>query len=191
MREEYNGKISIYGNKRDIARAITKLDGLPNLNELREPEARLKIQDLIDMENLKADILFDGNTVWSKKRIIRNLKFTMKEGVLGYAGYIPMGSILRMPSMENGKPILSDYFYKFLHLDCGSIAHYNIAGWIAEYPTIDDLKEFFMKNEYGKRVLDDIPHWMTDAKRIVREIEEIFKIGYHWKTNKLWRGKNG
>lgn len=181
MREEYNGKIGIYGNKRDIARAITKLDTIPNLIELREPEARLKIQDMIDNDGIKVDILYDGNTVWGRKRIIRNLRKIMKEGVLGYAGYIPMGSILRMPSMERGKPILSDYFYNFLN-SCGSIAHYNIAGWIAEYPTIDDLKEFFMKNEFGKRVLDYIPHWKTDAKRIVREIEEIFKIGYHWKT---------
>ena len=67
--------------------------------------------------------------------------------------------------------MLSKYFYEFLHLDCGSIAHYNIHGWIAEYPTLEHLKKFFRRNEFGRRVLDYIPYWHTDAKRIVEAIE--------------------
>jgi len=68
---------------------------------------------------------------------------------------------------------LSDYLYKFLSLSCGSIAHYNKQGWIDVYPTVYDLRLFFVENEYGKRVLDTIPTWKTDAHRIVEEIEQI------------------
>lgn len=74
-----------------------------------------------------------------------------------------------MPAI--GDTILSNYFYKFLTNCCGSIAHYDIRGWVATYPTLDDLKEFFEKNEHGRRVIDAIPCWHTDAKRIVEVIE--------------------
>jgi hypothetical protein len=91
--------------------------------------------------------------------------------------------MLRMP--VGGDPILSKYFYDFLHLHCGSIAHYNIQGWITEYPTLEDLKQFFKKNEYGKRVLDHIPVWMTDAKRIVEEIErQLFPFETYLKVTR-------
>jgi len=75
-----------------------------------------------------------------------------------------------------GKTILTKYFYEFLSLCCGSIAHYNINGWVAEYPTVEDLRAFFQKNEFGHRVLDHVPEWKTDVKIIVREIESILGI---------------
>lgn len=112
-----------------------------------------------DTHNLKATILFNGNTVWSKTRILRNLRRIMKHGTL-------------YNQDQHKPPILSHYFYTFLHLDCGSIAHYDIHGWIHKYPTIDELKAFFKRNEFGKRVLDDIPAWHTDARAIVQAIEE-------------------
>ena len=181
MREELdlNKRVAIYGSQQDIDRAKEILTSkIPSLQSMNEPDARIVIQNLIDTENIKASILFDGNTVWSFNRIIKNIKRIKKAGVLGYAGYIPIGSILSIPSYqgEGAKPILSDYLYHFLSLSCGSIAHYNKAGWIAAYPTVDDLRRFFMKNEFGQRVKTHLPGWETDVIRIVEEIEHVLQI---------------
>jgi len=167
-----HAQIRIIGNKKDIDVAEAALKTIKDLESLSEPKARLEIQQLIDGQNLNATILFDGNTVWSKNRILRNLEQIMKHGTLynkKKPGYIPIGSMLRMPVV--GDCILSDYFYDFLNSHCGSIAHYNKQGWVTEYPTVDDLRDFFKKNEHGKRVLDWIPAWMTDAKLIIEAIE--------------------
>jgi len=175
MKREELGKISIYGSSQEVERTLSLLLTIPELLVKRECEARLLIQDLIDKHKIKATIMFDGNTVWSKDRIIRNLKQIIEAGTL-YNGkkpsYIPIGSMLRMPVV--GDCILSDYFYSFLNLDCGSIAHFNKQGWVTEYPTVDDLREFFKKNEYGHRVLHNVRH--SDAKLIVEEIEKLLNI---------------
>jgi len=180
------GAISLYGSEREIEAAEEALnehlaelamDPLGTDTDLSEAEIRPRIQEIFDHRKLKADILYNGNGVWSKKRIIRNLRQIVKAGVL-YRGekqsYIPIGSMLRIPSI--GETILSKYFYEFLHLCCGSIAHYNIRGWVAEYPTVEDLRAFFQRNEFGHRVLDHVPDWKTDVKIIVREIESILGI---------------
>jgi len=167
------GKISIYGSKRDVEKAKEVLSKI-SLEGLSEGQARLKIQDAIHKHDLKAWILYDGNTVYNMHRILSNLKRIMEHGTLydpKHPRYIPVGSMLRMPAI--GKTILSPYFYRFLINECGSIAHYNIRGWVAEYPTVEDLKEFFKKNEYGKPVREDIPGWKPDTLRIVEEIEKI------------------
>jgi len=159
------------GSKKEVEAAEVAVKTIQGLEDLSESKARLEIQKLIDEQSLKATILFDGNTVWSKNRILRNLEEIIKHGTLynkKKPRYIPIGSMLRMPVV--GDCILSDYFYHFL-TDCGSIAHYNKQGWVTEYPTLEDLKEFFKHNEYGRRVLDDIPCWKTDAKLIVEAIE--------------------
>lgn len=169
-------KIDYHGGGKDIETAkkyVQKiLDAEPAITE---EKARLKIQeDLIDKYDLKATIMINGNSVWSKKRIMQNLHRIVQHGTLydtRKPRYYPIGANLRIP--EGGKLILSKYFYEFLHLHCGSIAHYNIYGWVAMYPTIKELKAFFKKNECGKRVLDDIPAWHTDAKNIVESIEIV------------------
>jgi len=170
------GQIEIFGTKNQIEEAEKALRTISEDVLKSEPEARLAIQELIDERKLKANIYYDGNTVWSYDRIIRNVKRIKKEGVLGYASYRPIGYLLRIPTFDGGKPILSNYFYKFLHLCCGSIAHFDKAGWIATYPTVEHLKDFFRKNEYGMRVLDYIPTRQTDARRIVASIEEILGV---------------
>jgi len=180
------GAIRLIGSERAIEAAEEALnerlaelamDHLGVDTDLSESEIRPRIQEIIDNRKLKVSILYNGNGVWSKQRIIRNLKQIVKAGVLyreNKPTYIPIGSMLRIPSI--GKPILTKYFYEFLHLCCGSIAHYNINGWVAEYPTVEDLRAFFQKNEFGKRVLDHVPDWKTDVKIIVREIESILGI---------------
>jgi hypothetical protein len=184
--KKFNKYITIHGSRSEIEKAKSVLEGIPNLEMLKESDARLVIQEAIDQHNLTAGILYDGNSVWSMKRILGNLQTIIKNGRLydkDKPRWIPIESMLRMPT--GGKPILSKYFYDFLHLQCGSIAHYDIQGWIAEYPTLEDLKQFFKKNEYGKRVLDYIPAWETDAKRIVEEIErQLFPFETYLKVTR-------
>jgi len=148
-------RVAFYGNKQSIEQTeIILLKNIPQLPTLSESQARLKIQECIDYENIKADILFDGNSVWSKKKIIRDIKKVKKYGMKK----------------------LSNYLYKFLSLCCGSIAHYNKFGWISSYPTIQDLRNFFRRNEFGERVLKHLPIWKTDAQVIVKEVERELGI---------------
>ena len=148
-------RVVLYGSKKQIQETeIILIKNIPQLPTLSESQARLKIQDCLDLENVKIDILYDGNSVWSKKRILRDIKRIKK----------------------NGMKSLTNYLYKFLSLSCGSIAHYNKFGWIACYPTIQHLRNFFKRNEFGQRVLTYIPVWKTDAQEIVRDIERVLNI---------------
>ena len=143
-------RVAIYGNKQTIEQTeIILMKNIPELPTLSESQARIKIQECIDFENIKADILFDGNSVWSKKKILRDIKKVKKHGMKK----------------------LTDYPYKFLSLSCGSIAHFNKFGWISTYSTISDLRNFFRRNEFGQRVFTDLPIWKTDVQRIVKDIE--------------------
>jgi len=154
-------KITYFGSEKDISEAIAVLKQYENLQNIKESEARLLIQKLIDEHHLKASILVNGNTIWSKDRILSNLEQIMKHGTL------------YNQEDQTKPPILSHYFYQFLHMVCGSIAHVDIHGWIHVYPTAEHLRRFFKKNELGKRVLDCIPEQQTDARVIVQEIERI------------------
>lgn len=172
-------KIRIYGSRKTRVKAVNILLRIESLRDLTEPEARLKIQEEMDRHRLGKDsILYSGNGVWSRTRILKNLKKIIKHGTLydsKQPEIVPIGQILSLPT-STGDTILSKYFYQFLHLCCGSIAHYNIQGWIAYYPTVEDLRQFFLKNEHGKRVIDDIPLWKTDVQKIVRDIERLLGI---------------
>lgn len=166
-------KITYFGSERDIKEAAKILNKHRSFTSMKEGKARLKIQELIDKHNLKATILFNGNNVWSKTRVLLNLHRIIKHGALYNT------------EDQSKPPILSHYFYEFLHQDCGSIAHYDIHGWIHVYPTIEDLRKFFMKNEFGKRVLDWIPEWETDVKAIVEAIEgTLFPFKTYMQTQK-------
>ena len=127
---------------------------LPDLSTMDEPKARLSLQHIIDSRKIKASILFEGNSVWSFCRTIKDINRVKK----------------------NGMEAMSDYLYKWLSLQAGSIAHYNKAGWISVYPTIEHLRSFFRKNEFGQRVKEHIPQRFTDSYVIVTAIEDILKI---------------
>jgi hypothetical protein len=159
-------KITYYGSEKEISEAIDVLKKYesshskgPHLESMTEANARRIIQRLIDKHHLKASILVNGNSVWSKDRILKNLEKIMQHGTLyNYED-------------QSKPPILSHYFYQFLHLVCGSMAHYDIHGWTHKYPTIEHLKKFFKSNELGKRVLESIPPDRADARLIVEAIE--------------------
>ena len=167
--------IIIAGSAKDIAKTKGVLEKIPMLNNLLEAQARIIIQDAIDEHHLNASILYKGNRVWSRRKILRNLEHIIEKGNL-YGNkrvrWLRVGSMLCLPATpDDFKPVLSEYFYEFLSLRCGSMAHYSRAGWIGIYPTVNDLKRFFKKNEHGKPVSEWIPPWETDAKRIVDDIE--------------------
>jgi hypothetical protein len=179
-------KIEVHGQKKAVDKAAKLLKTISNLESMDESKARLKLQDLIDDNNIKAVIMVNENSVWSKKRILANLRRIIAAGRL-YGEKHPhrelVGGIIYLPAETD--PILSKYFYEFLHLQCGTMAHYNIHGWIAEYPTLEHLKKFFKKNEHGKRVLDDIPFWYTDARRIVEAIEiQLYPLESYMRARK-------
>lgn len=150
------GKIAIYGSAKEIeiARAILE-QHLPKeqFNE-NEFKARLAIQSLIDEQKIKARILWGGNSVWSKRRIMKDIRIILRKGM----------------------DAMSDYLYEFFHLCCGSIAHYNKQGWICEYPDIPVLRYFFERNEYGTSVLAHQPCWAADRIEIIKEINQSLEI---------------
>lgn len=149
-------KISFYGSKKEIP----KVEELLNKIDLtgREFDDRNTLQRFIDENKItKVDILYDGNTIVSKDRIVNEFIKILKKGKL------------------EG---MSDYFYKFLHLYCGSSAHYNKQGWIYEYNnSSEDLINFFLKDERGTNVLRYQPRWKADCINISREILFIIEEG--------------
>jgi hypothetical protein len=172
---KYSAEIRILGNKQEFEKAKAVLNKLTILKNLREDKARIVIQDAIDEYHLNASILYKGNRVWSRRKILNNLERIIEKGTL-YGNkrviWMRVSETICLPETPaDFKPVLSKYFYEFLIMCCGSIAHYNLAGWIGIYPTLEDLKRFFLKNEHGKPVSEWIPWWKTDAKRIVEDIE--------------------
>jgi hypothetical protein len=148
--------VTIYGSKSEITAAEKALANVGMATRpCAEGAARLMLQVCIDAFKIKAALTFDGNTIWSKDRLIRDVKAIIRADMVGGMG---------------------NYLYEFLSLSCGSIAHYNKYGWIAEYPTVAALRAFFLKNEFGQRVFVYIPNWKTDALKIVLEIEQLFGI---------------
>jgi len=170
-------KITYYGSEKEISKAIdilkkyekSKPEG-PHIESMTESRARLIIQQLIDENHIKASILINGNPVWSKDRIIRNLEQIMQHGTLY--------------NMEDQSkpPILSHYFYQFLQV-CGSTDHIDIHGWIHKYSTVEHLRKFFKRNELGKRVLESIPPERSDVRAIVQQIEtRLFPFETYMRT---------
>ncbi len=155
-------RIVLYGSFKDVDFAEKTIYDSPEYNQLDENydenTYREVLQKIIDDNKLKADILFNGNRVWSKNKIIRNIKTIIK---------------------HNDMNKMNKYLYHFLSLSCGSIAHFDKYGWIQNYPTVEHLKQFFVKNEFGERVLWFIgkgSRGVFDSFAIALEIEKLFGI---------------
>lgn len=144
MRKELEGKkeITLFGTEKEI-RDTEK--AISNLNLSWDESAdRLILQEAIDSYNLKADILYEGNTIVPYKKTLREFRKYNKKGTL-----------------DN----LSNYFYKFLTLDCGDIAHYNKHGYIDYY----DNNFNTVKNEVINKIR--VPYWQTDLAKVLKEIK--------------------
>jgi hypothetical protein len=141
-------RITVYGSAKDIDLAIAQLKDLAIPIIGNEVSDRLNIQAMLDYKKLKAIILYNGNTVWPMRTILDAFQRCVKAG--GPAGYF------------------TNALYAFMHLNCGTIAHFNKAGWIDKYPTNHHLRQLFARNEYGQPVLGHIPAWKADAVVIAR-----------------------
>lgn len=145
-----NKDIVIYGPAKEIEIAITVLSS--NYDWIiSQQDIITGLYKIIQCYNLKADILFNGNTIWNGTRILKDIKKVKIYGMMA----------------------MSNYLYKFCSLACGSIAHYNKMGWIECYPTLQDFKNFFQKNEMGQAVYNYVPCWRPDVKDIVKNIQNI------------------
>ncbi len=137
--------------------AFTKLEdyleGNPIPDHTSEPDVRKVLLPFVEAKLGPGEwILYDGNSIWDVKRLIKQFKTFVK-----YYDY------------EH----FTKYLYEFFHLQCGSIAHYNKAGWFQTYPTLEDLKEFFGSNEYGTAVENNPPSWHYDARQATGQMATI------------------
>lgn len=141
----YKGKkVKFYGSRTHIDAAIEALDSL-HLTGV-ESKDRLAIQDLMDAKQLKARILYEGNTVTPYRKTIDLFKRYNKSG-----------------SIDN----LDDYFYNFLHTECNDIAHYDKQGYIAYYRgDFEPVKRHVIFSTV-------VPSWRTDLSRVINEMKRI------------------
>ena len=144
-------KISIVSTtSEERSRAEAILSKLPLTGN--EGKDRLTIQSAIDEHDIRANILYNGNRVWGKNRIISEYKKLKKSGQL-------VG--------------MSDHFYEYLHLACGSDAHYNKDGWIQTYEnSVELLDDFFRCNESGINIFDHAGRF-SDQRAIAKELLEL------------------
>lgn len=149
-------KVVIHGSDAEMDAAEKALDQDVHLARFIGPNGeaavRVQIAAAIAKYKLKATILYDGNQVWSRERLVSHVRTIVEHDDVG---------------------MMTDYLYQFLSLACGSIAHYNKAGWIYCYPTVNALRQFFFKNEFGQHVYDYVPKWKPDVRDIVSAIEAL------------------
>ena len=120
-----------------------------------EGKDRLMIQEWIGANNFRPSVMYDGNTVVRKDKIVNEFKRLLKQGTLSR---------------------MTDHFYNFLTLDAGSIAHFDKKGWIATYNNdVDWLCDFFLSNEFGRDIVSHQPGWKTDCIEIGKELLTLVK----------------
>lgn len=114
------GSFFIYGTEIEVAKKLLEENLSADEIAGKSPEGklRLKVQELIDKNNIAADILYSGNTVYSYTKTMKDFDRILKGGV--------------------GK--LTNDLYHFFSLNF-TIAHYNKAGWIATYPQLSDVRK--------------------------------------------------
>lgn len=156
-------RISIYGSTKDQERAKQLIDKLAPVLTGDEGKDRIIIQKGIDAWHLPstASILYDGNTVYSYNKIVRDFA----------------RALTSPPSPESeyggGEWDMTKGLYDFLSLSTGSIAHFNKYGWIGTYPTKEALVGYLHRNEFGQDIVSYQPGWATDRIKIAKELIRI------------------
>jgi hypothetical protein len=117
-----------------------------------EYELRKLLVSFIENHKMAGSLLVNGNLVWDVGKLLVHF-----QRLLNNAEYVNGEWRLKLSSFSN-------YLYDFLTLNCGSIAHYNKAGWLHTYPTKTALRSFFERNEYGRPVANYSPDWYYDAR---------------------------
>lgn len=152
---DIDNRVKISGSPQDVENAEKIItENIPDLAAKTEAQARLLLMHCVEDNKIRIrSIMFDGNGVCNKQQILKAIRKVKK----------------------NGMKAMTYELYQFLHLSCGSIAHYNMNGWIQTYPTVCALRNFFKRNEFGERVLNYLPVWRTDAREVVGAIERQLK----------------
>lgn len=154
MRKEIEGtRITLYGNRKNVEKMEEAVNKIKDRLTGNESEDRLLLQREV-IDSARCNMLYDGNGVYSRKKILNGFKNIKKNGI----------------------EAMSNELYEFFHLCCGTICHYDIHGWISRYPTIESIRDLFRKNEYGSSVYDDVPDWKTDVKLIIKDVEKLLGV---------------
>ena len=148
-----NNGLKIYGNHKNLPFLIKAVDMILEGN-LSEGQTRIQLQNAMEFTNCPVTMLYQGNGVYPFTKTIRDFKRIVK---------------------ANCTFKMTKHLYQFFNLCTGTIAHYNLAGWACVYPNNMALRELWRMNEYGYPVIDYIPHWKTDTKRIVIEMWNILQ----------------
>lgn len=111
----------------------------------QESDIRLLLQKRLDDEkfNFEDDfILVDGNTIWSHKRIIKEIEKIRK---------------------SNNTEGISKYFYNFMHLNF-TTTHFDIHGWKQSFRDYGAVVAVINQNT--------VPEWKTDVIKIIKSIKK-------------------
>ena len=143
-----NKRITFFGSNNVIESDKNIIDNLPLTGN--ESNDRILIQKCIDNNNLKSEILYEGNTIYSFKKIVKEYRNLQKNGTLDK---------------------LTNKMYLFFTNACGDIAHYNINGFRDYYNnSLENLESKLL----GRDTF--IPRWHSDLDRIFKEL----KIGKYY-----------
>lgn len=143
-----NKRITFFGSNNVIESDKNIIDNLPLTGN--ESNDRILIQKCIDNNNLKSEILYEGNTVYSFKKIVKGYRNLQKNGTLDK---------------------LTNKMYLFFTNACGDIAHYNINGFRGYYNnSLENLESNLLSRDTF------IPRWCSDLDRIFKEL----KIGKYY-----------
>jgi hypothetical protein len=152
------GRVVIYKNHKNLDALLKDVEYIMKRAEeanFTEGHIRQSLQDAMENNDCPVSMTYNGNGVYPFTKTIRDFKRVVK---------------------ANDTRKMTKHLYHFFSLCCGTIAHYNLYGWASVYPDNQALKElFFEGNEYGHPVVEYIPEWKTDTKRIVVEMEKILK----------------
>lgn len=145
-----NGKrINIYGSNAIIQNEKQIIENLELTGN--ESADRLIIQQCIDDNKLKSDILYDGNTVYPFEKIVKAYRKLQKSGTLNN---------------------LTKEMYHFFMYACDDIAHYDIQGYKCYYNnSFRQLENELLANNWTASRF-------TDIDKIFRELKisrEYFK----------------
>ena len=147
-----NGKrINIYGSNAIIQNEKQIIENLELTGN--ESADRLIIQQCIDDNKLKSDILYDGNTVYPFEKIVKAYRKLQKSGTL-----------------DN----LTKEMYHFFMYACDDIAHYDIQGYKCYYNnSFRQLENELLANNWTASRFTDIDKIFRELK-ISRENKLFF-----------------
>jgi hypothetical protein len=120
--------------------------------DVTEGEIRSLLQEKLDENKFDFEddfVLVEGNSVWSYKMIMKEIKAIKKaDSTSGITGY----------------------FYKFMNLNFTS-AEGNMRGWMVEYPSFDKVVKLLSNS--------DVPDWKTDVAKILTEIKTKENVAHN------------